>query len=57
MVYLYHLHRSDAASSVRRVTVKNMISRVLALVFLFLLKLRFPANKSVAKKLFAKDMV
>ena len=33
--------------SVRRVIAK-MIVRVFALVFLFLLKLRFPANKSVA---------
>ena len=48
MVYLYYLHRSYAALSVRRVIAK-MIVRVLALVFLFLLKLRFPANKSVAE--------
>ena len=34
--------------SVRRVTVKTIV-RVLALVFLFLLKLRFSANKSVAE--------
>ena len=48
MVCLYYLHYSNADLSVRRVTVK-MIVRVLALVFLFLLKLRFPANKSVAE--------
>ena len=48
MVYLYYLHRSYAALSVRRVMAK-MIVRELALVFLFLLKLRFPANKSVAE--------
>ena len=48
MVYLYYLHRSKAALSVRRVTLK-MIVRVLVLVFLFLLKLRFPANKLVAE--------
>ena len=48
MVYLYHLHRSNAALRVRRVIAK-MIVRVLALVFLFLLKLRFSANKSVAE--------
>ena len=48
MVYLYHLHRSNAALRVRRVIAK-MIVRVLALVFLFLLKLRFPANKSVVE--------
>ena len=48
MVYLYYLHRSDAALIVRRVTLK-MIVRVLTLVFLFLLKRRFPANKSVAE--------
>ena len=47
MVYLYYLHRSYAALSVRRVIAKN--DCVLALVFLFLLKLRFPANKSVAE--------
>ena len=31
-----------------RCVIAKMIVRVLALVFLFLLKLRFPANKSVA---------
>ena len=46
MVYLYYLHRSNAAFSVRRV-IGKMIVRVLAMVFLFLLKLRFPGNKSV----------
>ena len=44
--YLYYLHRSYAALIVRQVIAK-MIVRVLAPVFLFLLKLRFPANKSV----------
>ena len=48
MVYLCYLHRSYAAFSVRRVIAKMMV-RVLALVFLFLLKLRSPANKSVAE--------
>ena len=42
------MHRSNAALSVRRVAVK-IIVRVLAQVFLFLLKLRFPTNKSVAE--------
>ena len=40
---------SYAALSVRRVLGKKMIVRILALVFLFLLKLRFPANKSIAE--------
>ena len=48
MVYLYYLHCSNAALSVRRVIGKTIV-RVLALVFLFLLKLRFPANKSIAE--------
>ena len=48
MVYLYYLHRSNVALRVRRV-IGKMIVRVLALVFLFLLKLRFPANKSVVE--------
>ena len=48
MVYLYYLHRSNAALRVRRVIAK-MTVRVLALVFLFLLKLRFPANKSIVE--------
>ena len=48
MVYLYYLHRSKAAFSVGHVTLK-MIVRVLMLVFLFLLKLRFPTNQSVAE--------
>ena len=59
MVYLYYLHRSNAALSVRRVTIK-MIVRVLALIFLFLLKLRFPANKSGAEvscKTYGADVV
>ena len=59
MFYLYYLHRSNVALNVRCVTVK-MIVRVLALVFLFLLKLRFPANKSVAgiiRKRFSVDAV
>ena len=45
--------------SVRRVIAK-MIVRVLALVFLFLLKLRFPANKSVAdiiRKIYGSEAV
>ena len=48
VVYLYYLYRSYAALTVRRVIAK-MFVRVLTLVFLFLLKLRSPANKSVAK--------
>ena len=48
MVYLCYLHCSYAAFSVRRVIAKMMV-RFLALVFLFLLKLRSPANKSVAE--------
>ena len=54
MVYLYYLHRSNAALSVRRVTLK-MIVRVLVLVFLFLLKLRFPANKLVVEIIRKRD--
>ena len=46
--FICYLHRSYAALSVRRVIAKMMV-RVLALVFLFLLKLRSPANKSVAE--------
>ena len=48
MVYLYYLHRSNTALNVRRVIAKIIVS-VLALVFLFSLKLRFPANKSIAE--------
>ena len=48
MVYLYYMHRSYAALSVRHVLAK-MILRVLTLVFLFLHKLRFPSNNSVAE--------
>ena len=59
MVCLYYLHRSHAALSVRRVIAK-MIVRVFSLVFLFLLKLRFPTNKSVAeiiRKRYGSDAV
>ena len=42
------MHRSYAALSVRRVLAK-MILRVLTLVFLFLHKLRFTSNNSVAE--------
>ena len=43
-----------------RCVIAKMIVRVLALVFLFLLKLRFPANKSVAeiiRKRYGSDTV
>ena len=48
MVYLYYLHRSYAALSVRRFIAENDC-KSFGVVFLFLLKLRFPANKSVAE--------